>query len=493
MAVVGSGAGGGTLAARLASQGLRVGLIEASLHKPSHFPVQDEQKLIIDQQVAPPPLVFNGSKIRPQTGSILGGSTSLYGGALLRPSTSDFTPDIFYQRHSQSKISRWPVEPDILAPYFTAAEDLYQVSGNHREPAPHLMVRPRSYQSQLGSLTPFNQDFVSNLVALGAKPFQMPLAMDLSQCLNCPSCPGYVCPTGARSSSYNRCILPESKNQQLTVIAGRSANKILVQGRKVSGLLLGKGLSSTLIRAQNYVLAAGTIGTPYLIQRSNLPDPYDLVGRNYMFHLGVICLSILKNQYPGAQSFHKQVALTDYYLGFKHFKHKLGLIQNIPITGPKTIQSKSPIRLPKFLANKIYHHTMATAMIIEDMPNPSNRVIATRQGIRILHRFHPYDLYRSSESGRYLKNLIQSCFPKAIHRIHSGALESSHLAHQVGTCPMGVHEKHSVVDPNCRYHHLDNLFLCDGSVLPSSLGVGPALTIIANALRVADYIGKECS
>lgn len=479
------------MGAALAQRGMKVAILEASDHMPDSLAGRSEQDMILHKAAAPDPIHFNGEQVRPLLGALVGGSTGLYGAALLRPSPSDWDLEPFYGKYQAKELIQWPWPLEDLSAYLEKAEDLFRVAGHHHMTMPFLSSRQSPYTHQAMPLAPFNRDLMDKFNYQGLKPFHMPIAVDSNVCVRCAQCPGFVCPADARASSYNRAIQPQLKQGGLTLLPGHRVLKLDYRGRQITKVeLIYKGRIRS-IAADAFVLAAGAIYTPYILQSSQIPDPHDLVGRYYMFHLGVVCLSISREVYPGSSTFHKQIALSDFYQGFTDFKHKLGLVQNIPITGPRTIASKSPVPLPPFLSRWLYRHTMATAMVVEDLPVASNRVRWTKRGLDISHRFHPYDLYRGHEAGQRLKKLMKRVLPKSWHVVRMGALENAHLAHQVGTCRMGRDPRYSVVDPMGRHHQLDNLFIADGSVLPTSLGVGPALTIIANALRTADQLRKD--
>jgi choline dehydrogenase-like flavoprotein len=206
-----------------------------------------------------------------------------------------------------------------------------------------------------------------------------------------------------------------------------------------------------------------------------------------MFHLGVIFSALGPRKTGAGKTFVKQLGITDFYFSKNAGKHKLGYIQQLPIPGVLTMQEQLPIPAPKWLLNPILTRNITFAGAIEDLPQSSNRVTVRNGEISISHRYHPYDIHRAG--------LLKKAFLPAMRRIPgtlAGAIiakdEKLHVAHQVGTCRFGNDPKTSVLDRNCRLHHMDNLFVLDGSFMPTSLGVAPALTIMANSLRVAAAI-----
>jgi choline dehydrogenase-like flavoprotein len=237
------------------------------------------------------------------------------------------------------------------------------------------------------------------------------------------------------------------------------------------------------VTADLFILSAGAIGSPAFLMVHRLAGDNDLVGRNYMFHLGVIFTALGARKTGAGETFIKQLGITDFYFSRDAGEHKLGYIQQLPIPGVLTMQGQLPVPVFKWLLNPILTRNITFAGAIEDLPQPGNRVTVRNGEITISHRYHPYDIYRA--------RLLKNAFLPAMRRIPgslAGAIiakdEKLHVAHQVGTCRFGNDPKTSVLDRNCRLHHMDNLYVLDGSFMPTSLGVAPALTIMANALRV---------
>lgn len=241
-------------------------------------------------------------------------------------------------------------------------------------------------------------------------------------------------------------------------------------------------------RARRYVLGAGAIGSPLILLRSGVD--HSLVGRNYMMHLSPIVVGIFAQQLGADEGFVKQVGFADYYFGAKDYGHKLGLVQSLPVPGPLMLAKAASRWLPRFVLQFLRKRMLPLVGIIEDLPNPENRVFLGRDGRPSLHhRFAAYD----RERGRYLAGLVSTILKQAgaLVCVSSAFASEEHVAHQCGTLRFGVTPEHAVLDPDCRLFGHNNLFVVDGSFMPTSLGVGPALTIIANALRVANIVARE--
>jgi choline dehydrogenase-like flavoprotein len=321
----------------------------------------------------------------------------------------------------------------------------------------------------------------------------MPLAIDFDRCRRCAACPGYVCPNGARASSAAVAIEPAAARRAATLWEECEADALLHERGRIRRLRVRHRRSGATeeIRASAFVLAAGAVGSPVLLLRSGLAGASDQVGRNHMQHLGALAVALFARRSEGASRFVKQLALSDLYLGHADFPHKLGLVQSVPIPGPRSLNEHAPIPVPAALARWLQDHALVFAGMIEDLPQPSNRVTLGPDGtIRLERRFDPYDVARA----RWLLGAMRRWLRRAGALAVPGEVAAGahgHAAHQVGTCRMGRDPATSVAGPDGRVHGLENLFLADGSLLPTSLGVGPALTISALALRVATLLVRE--
>jgi choline dehydrogenase-like flavoprotein len=244
----------------------------------------------------------------------------------------------------------------------------------------------------------------------------------------------------------------------------------------------------TVLRARQYVLAAGALASPLLLLRSGVEHP--LLGRHYMYHLSPIVAGIFLRRTGAEDTFVKQIGFADYYFGTPDRAHKLGLIQSLPVPGPLLTAKTAPRLLPRPLLQVLRRRMLPLCGIVEDLPDPANHVSWSADGRpRVHHRFGAYDL----ERGRLLGRLIVEILKKAgaVWCVTRSSPSDEHVAHQCGTLRFGTDPAHAVLDPDCRVFGHRNVFVADGSFLPTSLGVGPALTIIANALRVAAVVTGE--
>jgi choline dehydrogenase-like flavoprotein len=490
--VVGSGAGGATLATACARAGKSVLLLERGPRYVVERPAHDEHTMLIEKKPYDDrPIEVNGSSRRLYMGGVLGGGTALYGAALMRPSRDDFHPGKHYGNRIPRAIWDWPVGYDALEPHYAEAERLYGVSGDGGENFGPLQKPRDGFAGRPMPLHPINRKLIAANRARGLQPFQLPLAIDSSRCLGCPICPGYICVHGARHSSAQLLEQAVAEGRSLHVRTNAEVDCLSFDGQgNADGVCVRDRATGELTRyrARRYVLGAGAIGSPLILLRSGVAGP--LIGRHYMPHLAPLVLGIFPRRIAADESFVKQVGFSDYYFGTRRFAHKLGLIQSLPVPGPLMMAGASRPRLPKRFIHFLRPRMLPLCGIVEDLPHPDNRVSWSADGKpRLRHSFGPYDLERGRLLGRLMARILKRA--GAVFCVIKRFPSDEHVAHQCGTLRFGTDPAHAVLDPDCRLFQHPNVFVVDGSFFPTSLGVGPALTIMANALRVARIVAAE--
>jgi choline dehydrogenase-like flavoprotein len=496
--VIGSGAGGGTLAYACAREGKSVLLLErGGKHSypagPPLSPARHEREMLIEKSVYDDrPVNVNGVAKRLYMGGILGGGTSLYGGALLRPSADDFAPGKQYGHRLPRELWDWPVSYGELEPFYSEAERLMGVGGDATDDFGPLGKPAGGYANRPLDLHPTNVRLIATNRARGLHPFRLPLAIDPDRCLRCGACAGYACPTGARRSSGHLVERAVAEGLPLRVLSGVQAERLRIGARgTVEGIEIVERATGrrAVYRARSYALAAGAIHSPLLLMRSEgKGGPH--VGRNYMMHLSPVAVGVFGQPTGADESFVKQVGFSDFYFGTGTYRHKLGLVQSLPVPGPLLAAKSVPRGVPARVIDWLRRRMLPMAGIIEDLPDPRNRVTLGAAGEpRVRHRFSDYDIDRGRQLGRFMARILKTagaalCLPTRF-------ASDEHVAHQCGTLRFGRSPSTAVVGADCRTFAHSNLWVVDGSFFPTSLGVGPALTIIANALRVAGIIAKE--
>jgi choline dehydrogenase-like flavoprotein len=208
-----------------------------------------------------------------------------------------------------------------------------------------------------------------------------------------------------------------------------------------------------------------------------------------MAHLSPIVVGVFPRRTRADETFVKQVGFADYYFGTEEYPHKMGLVQSLPVPGPLLTAKNAPRLLPRPVLGFLRRHMLPLAGIVEDLPDPDNRVSWAGGRPSLRHRYGAYDLERGRRLSRLMARILRRA--GAVVCLKKRLALDEHVAHQCGTLRFGTDPAHAVLDRDCRMFRHPNVLAVDGSFFPTSLGVGPALTIIANALRVAAVVTAE--
>ena len=483
--VIGSGAGGASFAQACAKAGKSVLLVERGQPAPSHLGNTEERANLIDRvPYDDRQVVVDDEAIRLYIGGVVGGSTSVYGGVMLRPSADDFHPGKHYSKELPRELWDWPIDYEQLSPYYDEAEDLFKLAVDHHDEYEPLCRPHKGLRNGALPLAPINERLISVSRNHGLQPFRLPLAIDAEICQRCDSCAGFLCPYGARRSTAQ--VIEETRaKDRLQLMTNAEVDQLERDpAGKISAVTVRDRATGERhqYRANCYALAAGALGSSAIMLRSQLGGSQ--VGRNYMMHYSPLAIGLFPRSTGANDTFVKQVGFADYYFGTDDCRSKMGIIQSLPAPGPLMMAKNGLKRVPTWLLQFLRRRMLPMVGIVEDLPNPANRVSLDSSGaIRLQHRFADFDRIRG--------NALAIAMRKILRR--AGALlcptqslpSREHVAHQCGTLRFGHDSRYAVVDSDCRVFGHDNLFVVDGSILPTSMGVGPSLTIVANALRVA--------
>ncbi|MBA4018919.1 MAG: GMC family oxidoreductase [Pirellula sp.] len=494
--VIGSGAGGAAFAGRLAKAGKSVLVVERGANplqnrpnSPDSSPIsvlRDERATMIDKRWYDDRKIdVNNSEMRLYIGGIVGGSTALFGGAMMRPSVDDFHPGRRYADRLSRELWDWPVAYEELAPYFAQAESLYHVAAGPDDEYGPLASPTIRRQSDLLPLAPINERVVAANRSAGLRPFRLPLAIDVRRCERCDACAGFLCPNGARRSAAH--ILTEARDSgSLNITEFTEAERLeRSPAGRIDGVVLKNRGDGTrrVLRGRVVALAAGALASPAIALRSGIEGPQ--VGRNYMMHYSPIAVGIFPQPTGAGETFVKQIGFADYYFGTPQLPEKMGIVQSLPAPGPLMMAKLGLKRWPAGVRNFLRNRMLLLAGIVEDLPNPDNRVfLGDGDKIALRHDFSEYDRTRGKALGREMRRILRRS--GAVFQSSRSFPSREHVAHQCGTLRFGRDPRHAAADRDGRLFGHENLFVVDGSVLPTSTGVGPSLTITALALRCAD-------
>jgi choline dehydrogenase-like flavoprotein len=257
-------------------------------------------------------------------------------------------------------------------------------------------------------------------------------------------------------------------------------------------------------RGEIVVSSCGAINSAALLLRSanerhprGLANGSDVVGRHYMGHINSILMAISKC--PNPTVFQKTLSVNDFYFSSRDWDFPMGHISFVGKLDAQTLRAGAPAIAPGFTLELMARHSLDFWLTSEDLPDPENRVTLNRQG-EIVLSYRP----NNEEGHKRLIAMLESLMKQQTkcemhgHECHVGLFSRNlfigqriplaGVAHQNGTIRFGHDPKSSALDPNCRAHEVDNLYVVDASFFPSSGAVNPGLTIMANALRVGDHL-----
>jgi choline dehydrogenase-like flavoprotein len=504
--IIGTGAGGGTLAYHLAPSGKRILVLERGDFLPREPQNWDATEVFVKNRYISPDTWYDAEDkpFQPQVHYVIGGATKMYGAALYRLRKEDFGE----RRHFDGISPAWPISYEEFEPYYTKAERLYQVHGNHGED-PTDPPASAPYPFPAVSNEPRMQQLYDDLRASGHHPFHAPCGIMLneaqpafSQCIRCQTCDGFPCLVHAKSDAEVICVRPALKYSNVTLLTNAPVLKLHTSpsGREVTKVEVEHNGAREVYQGDIVVISCGAANSARLLLMSandqhphGLANGSDQVGRNYMFHNSRAVLAVSHDDNPTV--FEKTVGLNDFYFGTDGFEYPMGNIQMTGKSVPAMFRGEKP-RLtkisPTWSLDDVAHHALDFWLSTEDLPNPGNRVTVTSEG-HIKLRYTPNNQEPSERLYEQLKSMLpqlglhpQHLIPRDLYL--QTEIPIAGVGHQAGTCRFGADPKTSVLDVNCKAHELDNLYVVDTSFFPSIGAVNPALTAIANALRVGDHV-----
>ncbi len=509
--VIGSGPGGASLGHRLAGTGKRILMLERGDYLPRSRANWDAKTVFVDgaYQATETWHASDGSSFQPGLHYFVGGNSKVYGAALFRLRERDFAE----LRHKDGISPAWPLTYDAFEPYYAQAEALYHVHGQRGEdPNEPWSSGPYAYPPVQHE--PQIQQLSDILANEGLHPFHLPLGIKLDQnadgsvityspCIRCDAFDGFPCPINAKADAQVICVDPARdahKNFELRTNACVTRLETDAGGRSVRRVHVLRDQQPEDYSADLVVVACGALNSALLLLRSTsdahpkgLANGSDQVGRNYMRHNMSVVMALLKE--PNRTVFQKTLAVSDFYFGADDWEYPLGLIQMCAKSHGEQIRAEAALQslksvVPEMAFDKMAEHSIDFWLQSEDLPHPENRVFY--DGDRVVLDVTEGNLEAAHRLRAKLRALTEKlgAFPPLIdRRLYLGKnIPIGGTAHQAGTCRFGTDPASSVLDLDCKAHELDNLYVTDASFFPSIGAVNPTLTIIANALRVADHI-----
>lgn len=489
--IIGSGAGGGTMTHALSATDAKILVLERGGAVPQepenwspeavwqHRRYQTSERWVDDR----------GGLFAPYTHYNVGGNTKFWGSVLFRLRREDFDA-----RELMDGVSpAWPISYDTLAPYYARAEALYHVHGDvgsdptepPRGPYPNAPIPHAPGMSAL----------VDKLRHLGLHPSALPLGLihpgEPGGCILCNTCNSFPCKIHRKSDAEVCGIEPALSRSNVALWTNARAERLVTNpaGTAIEAVEVERYGERLRVSAPLVIVSCGAVNSAALLLKSandthpnGLANSSGLVGKRYMAHLATMMAGV----HPwriNTDVFQKTVAINDFYFRGRDTPFPLGQIQSQGRT--HGIMCKSVVRrIPLAVYNAAVARGVDWLVMSEDLPSEQNRVTIDRHG-RICLSYHPNNVRAHQQLVKEMKRIIRQLgFWLTIAHSHG----RTNTTHQCGTLVFGDDPRTSVLDPFCRAHDLRNLYVVDASFFPSSAAVNPALTIIAQALRVADHI-----
>jgi choline dehydrogenase-like flavoprotein len=558
--VIGTGAGGGTLALHLAQAGKKILILERGPFMPQEKLNWDTNAVFLDNRYHTKETWQDkdGKELHPQQAYFVGGQTKVFGAAMFRMRAEDFG----VIQHQGGTSPAWPISYAEMEPYYTRAEELFHVCGDLGT-APSV---PGGYGSSFDPTEPFHskkypypalpneprmQIIEDDVRKLGIHTFPMPLGLNrneadpfASKCIRCDTCDGYPCLVHAKSDADVNCIRRILHLPNVTLMTHSRVTRLLtnstgtaVVGAEVVHSGQGNGSQHTATYSAGlFALCAGAVNSAVILLASandqhptGLANRSDQVGRNFMYHQADALLAMTTDRTE--DSYTKTWGTNDFYLKDPDptYPFPLGQVQPIGSFHHEMMKSDAPFFTPGFVLEGLKHYAMPWWLTTEDLPDPNNRVtIHNTTPLSVENRQpgvsgpHPSgDTGRTNEAAvvtdaaprriqlSYTPNNVKSferlkdrwvdVLKRAGHASTSLPLHAyfkkripiEGVGHQNGTCRMGIDPATSVLDIHCKTHDLDNLYVVDASFFVSASAVNPSLTVIANAIRIADHLLAE--
>ncbi|QIG97747.1 GMC oxidoreductase [Bradyrhizobium sp. 6(2017)] len=485
--VIGSGMGGANFAAGLAPTGAKIVILERGQRLRDSEAARDARAIFQRGVFRPQESWVDGAgkAFNPGNYYCVGGNTKLYGAVLIRYRAQDFAPIA----HRDGTTPGWPFSYGELEPWYTRAEQLYNVRGALGDDASepfHSAPYPFGPVPDEPAIAAVRQ----RLKKIGLKPFILPLGIDIETWLKRAKTPWDAFPdAGHGKMDAESCGLACAlAHDNVALREGAQVKRLVVEpdGKRIAGVEVIQAGERTMIGAGIVVLAAGAVNSAALLLRSSqagIANRSDAVGRYFMNHNSSAVLAI-DPRVVNNSIYQKTIGTNDFYLDDGHGGPPLGNIQLLGRVTAPILKANMPLA-PELALGLMSRHAVDWYVMSEDLPRAESRVTVDGANIRL-------DWLRSNWTTHLalvatLKERLRAAgYPIVL----SKAFDRRTPSHQCGTVRIGLDPATSPLDPFCRSFDHPNLFVVDASFLPTSAAVNPSLTIAAQALRVADHVAR---
>jgi choline dehydrogenase-like flavoprotein len=489
--IIGSGIGGATVASGLADSGAKILILERGERLKPTRETRDARAIFINGHFRPKEMwrEAGGRDFNPGNYYFVGGNSKLYGAVLIRYRREDFLA----MEHFGGISPAWPFPYEELESWYCRAEQLFNVRGAlgddptepfHSQPYPFPPVadEPAIARARI------------ELKGLGLHPASLPLGIDIETWLKDGRTPWDAFPnTGSGKMDAESAPLAAAlRDPNVTLLTGAFVETLeaAADGKSIAKVRYRHAGEAKTISPKLVILSAGAINSAAILLRSPSPggkglaNSSDQVGRNFMNHNSSAMLAIDPRRRNDAV-YQKTLMLNDYYLSDGKGGKPLGNVQLLgKISGD--ILKANVQRVPKLALDFMAGHAVDWYLMCEDLPDPESRIMV--DGDRIVMQWRRSNMQSLEGLTKVMRENFRACgYPIILSR----PFDKRTPSHQCGTVRLGDDPASATLDPYCRSFDHGNLFVVDGGFLPTSAAVNPALTIAAQALRVADHIRRK--
>ncbi|MDW5312594.1 GMC family oxidoreductase [Rhizobium sp. PL01] len=484
--IIGSGIGGATVASALAGSGARIAILERGERLADTPETRNYRSIFVDGHFRPKEMWRepDGTAFNPGNFYFVGGNSKLFGAVLLRYRAEDFTE----MQHLGGISPAWPFPYEELEPWYGKAERLFEVRGElGQDPTEPAHSTPYPYGPVPDE--PAIARARTELKAQGLHPATLPLGVDIDAWLAGGRTPwdGFPNTGKGKKDAESAPLAAALKDPNIELITSAHVETLEAgPGGRIQAIHYTHNGERKRLSPKLVILSAGAINSAAILLRSGdgegLANRSGQVGRNFMNHNCSAMLAI--NPFRRNDSvYQKTLMLNDYYLTGGRDGLPLGNVQLLGKINGDILKANAPRYAPRFALDFMAGHAIDWYMMTEDLPNPESRIMVDGKGIIMQWR-------RSNmEALAGLETKMRAHFKAAGYPIVlSQPFDKRTPSHQCGTVRMGNDPASAPLDPFCRAFDHSNLYVVDGGCLPTSAAVNPALTIAAQALRVADHI-----
>ncbi|MFT3678904.1 MAG: GMC family oxidoreductase [Ferruginibacter sp.] len=500
--IIGTGSGGSTMAYKLAPTGKKILILERGGFIPKEKENWDPHEVVTKGRYRSGEEWYdsNDKPFKPFIHYNVGGNSKMYGAAMFRFRESDFEEVQHYGGVSPA----WPLKYGVFEPYYSSAEKLYSVHGK-RGVDPTEPPATTAYSLPPLPYEPLIQDLEHKMKQLGLKPFPLPMGVRLPQDYTRTEAPvllesfdGFPDLTDSKADGQVTCLRPALMKENVTMMVNAYVEKLETDasGKNVTAVVTVINKERIRFSADLVFVACGAVNSAALFLRSadskhpdGLANSSGQVGRNLMLHHNG-CLVAFTKKFNDCV-FQKSLGLADFYHGAADSSFPLGEIQLMGRNDADTILWMGETIAPGKPYEELKHMSIDFWLTAEDLPSADNRVALRKDGsIKVYYEKTNYRAYEKLKEK--LKNIFEQlgAIDEDYRDTQWGGydLDISGMSHQNGTLRFGNDPGTSVLDTNCKTHDIENLYVVDASFFPSCGAFNPALTIVANALRVGDHI-----